>query len=55
MGLVVGEDVEYVLNILPVALPKGRMGPVFWVLLLEIALEPPRALYTMMQELLERV
>ena len=25
-----------VLNLLPVALPKGRMGLVFWVLLLEI-------------------
>jgi len=36
LGLVVGEDVEYVLNILPVALPKGRMGLVFWALLLKI-------------------
>ena len=35
--LVVGEDAEYVLNLLPVALPKGRISLVFWVLLLEIA------------------
>ena len=33
-----GEDTEYVLNILPVALPKGRMSLIFCVLLLEIAL-----------------
>ena len=29
LGLVVGEDVEYVLNILPVALSKKRMDLVF--------------------------
>jgi len=36
LGLIVGEDAEYVLNLLPVALPKERMGLVFWMLLLEI-------------------
>ena len=35
---VVGEDTEYVLNPLPVALPKERIYRVFWVLSLEIAL-----------------
>ena len=35
-GHVVGEDAEWVLNHLHVALPKGQMGLVFWVLLLEI-------------------
>ena len=39
MGLVVGEDAEYVLNLLSVALPKERIGLEFWVLLLETALE----------------
>ena len=34
---VVGEDAEYILNLLPVALTKGRISLVFWVLLLEIA------------------
>jgi len=29
LGLVVGEDVEYVLNFLPVALPKVRIDLVF--------------------------
>jgi len=37
LGLVVGEDTEYVLNLLPRALPKERMDLIFWMLLLEIA------------------
>jgi len=36
-GLVVGEDIEYVWNLLPVALPKGRMSLVFWVTVVEIS------------------
>jgi hypothetical protein len=36
LGHVIGEDVEYILNHLPVTLPKSEMGLVFWVLLLEI-------------------
>jgi hypothetical protein len=31
LGLIVGEDAEYVLNPLLVALPKRRIGLVFWV------------------------
>ena len=37
LGLVVGEDVEYVLNFLPIVVPKGRINLVFYVLLLKIA------------------
>ena len=36
LGPVVGEDKKYVLNPLPVALPKHGMDLVFWVMLLEI-------------------
>ena len=31
MGLVVGEDRKWVLNLLPIALSKRGMGLVFWV------------------------
>jgi len=33
---VVGEDQKWLLNHLPVALPKHGMGLVFWVMLLKI-------------------
>jgi hypothetical protein len=36
LGPIVGEDQKWVLNHLPVALPKRRMGLIFWVSLLEI-------------------
>jgi len=36
LGPVAGEDQKWVLNPLPVALPKHRMNFVFWVMLLEI-------------------
>ena len=38
MGLVIGEDLKWVLNPLPVALPKRKMGHVFWITVIEDSL-----------------
>jgi len=40
LGPITGEDKKWVLNHLPIALPKYGMGLIFWVMLLEIVLEP---------------
>ena len=38
MGLVVGEDRKWILNLLHVALPKHEMGHIFWVTVVEDSL-----------------